>query len=136
MEINRHDQLIKQQQLYQKLRDLQDIIAKEEGHHLVLSQELEALVLKRKSKTEEIMNHVQRKTELLVRRDELLSFDKEKILTVRRLKDELQNLNVQIYFVLFLSIIRKQFNRESTSYFFLSLTINRPRNILMSVNRS
>lgn len=94
MEITRHDQLLKQQQLYQKLGELQDSLAVDESQQIVLSQELDTLLTNRQSKLAEIANLVQRKTVLLMQREEHFKHDQEIVATTSRLKEELSELNV------------------------------------------
>jgi uncharacterized protein YciW len=96
LEITRHDQLAKQQQLYQQLREVQDILSREEETFLTQSQELESLTMKRKTKVEELANYIQRKSELLSSRDELMAIDQENMTKVSNLKEKLGELNVSI----------------------------------------
>jgi hypothetical protein len=61
------------------------------------------LTTKRKSKVLEMANYFQRKSELLIKRDELLKIDQEKVTAASHLKEELEILSVR--FILTPSLI-------------------------------
>jgi transposase-like protein len=86
--------MARQQQLYQKLREVQESLAQEEENSTTHNQELELLTTKRKTKVLEMTNYLQRKSELLIKRDELLAIDQERGTAASRLKEELEILKV------------------------------------------
>jgi DNA repair exonuclease SbcCD ATPase subunit len=94
LEITRHDQLAKQQQLYLNIREIQDKLLREEEKFSAQSQELESLTTKRKTKIEEITTYIQRKSELLSNRDELMATEQQNLTISSDIKEKIGELNV------------------------------------------